>query len=380
LIGWPTNRRAGLAVLFASATASAVFVAGTVAAAPSDRITIAGGDWPPGAPVMAAVTVHRGARTQLAIADLLKGTFDDLGASGEDADAAWSPDGACLAYRSGSAVYVTRPGNGPAVRVRDGLLPARKATHPFAFSPDSRFLAVATERGLEIVSVDGTAGASEVVKHGPSPALSNLTWSSDGQHLAGCRWDEGPKQLARGSAVIATLDGEAVRARTLPGEVPGCKILGPRNGDWLMKRSDEDQIEEVLALSKSGHAKLLIRAPVDSFVTAYLADADMVVETEGVDDEGDPTRLTLAPLSRSKATPWLRHVPELRRLVDPPGSAVGRFVLVTVQGHGPTQSGPIVLASLDGKVVRQVLPALGTVKGKVSFSAPIPRPSPVTRR
>ena len=114
-------------------------------------------DWPPGAPVAAAVLVHRGERCRLALADLVHGTYEDLGPADYDVNPVWSPDGTQLAYISGSTLTILRPGKGPAIRVRGGLPVGKRPEKGFAFSPDGQRLAVATIRGVEIYSLGETA-------------------------------------------------------------------------------------------------------------------------------------------------------------------------------------------------------------------------------
>jgi hypothetical protein len=142
--------------------------------------------WPKGAPTSAAVVVHRGSENRLALADLVAGTFTELGVAGESADPVWSPDGTRLAYHSGASLMLLRPGAGPAVKLITGVLPLDKSRHAFAFSPDGQLLAAVTNKGVALAKLGDPASAPTLIS-GPAQ-LSDLTWAPTGETVAACRW------------------------------------------------------------------------------------------------------------------------------------------------------------------------------------------------
>jgi hypothetical protein len=325
-------------------------------------------DWPPGAPVAAAVLVHRGERCRLALADLVHGTHEDLGPADEDVEPVWSPDGTQLAYISGSTLTVLRPGKGPAIRMRGGLTPQRWPQH--AFSPDGQLLAVGTPKSLEIYSLGETA---ERVVAAPSKLiLSSLTWAQDGQQLVACQWngDHGPR--SRESLAIYSLEGTTIRTRVLRASFRGCQIFGLRNGLWLARHRDEHGGEEVLAVSREGKLARLLRLPSDYYAQAYLSARDAIAAGEGTEDNG-PTPWALLSLSDKRQRPFLRkfrHIHEVRANED------GSYVLVNVPSEREDPFGRVFISATDGTFSRQVLPAPGSKSKNSAFSNPVPRPLP----
>ena len=328
-------------------------------------------DWPQGAPVAAAVLVHRGERCRLALADLVHGTYEDLGPADEDVNPVWSPDGTQLAYVAGSTLTILRPGKGPAIRVRGGLPVGKRPEKGFAFSPDGQRLAVATMQRVEVYRLGETAVR---VASAPSRLIpSHLSWAQDGQHLAACRWNGDQGVGSHESLALYTVEGTTLRARVLLASISGCEILGLRHGLWLARRIPREAPEEVVAVSAEGKSSRLRSIPSDYVPSAYLAAPDAIAGTEGVDDPGDATYLSLFSLSDKSRRPWMR---KFREILHFTANQDGSYVLLTVPFPGDSQQpgGKILLSATDGSFSRQVLPAPGSKSKNPAFSNPLPRP------
>jgi hypothetical protein len=308
------------------------------------------------------VLVYRGERCRLALADLVHGTYEDLGPADDQVEPVWSADGTQLAYISGSTLNILRPGKGPAIRVRGGL--PRDKRGRYAFSPDGQRLALETPKSLEIYSLGETAKRIAVA---PTKLyLGTPSWSQDGQQLAVCRWngDHGPG--ARESLALYTLEGTTLRTRVLRASFPGCQIFGLRNGLWLVKRGDDSQ--EMVAISTEGRLSRL-RTLDNYYAQAYLAVPDAIVA--GEEGDGGPSYWALFSLSGKRKRAFLRkfrHIREVRANED------GSYVLVNVPSEPEDQFGRVFMSATDGTFSRQVLPAPGSKSKNPAFSNPVPRP------
>jgi hypothetical protein len=326
-------------------------------------------DWPPGAPVAAAVLVRHGAQSRLALADLAHGSYRELASADEATVPVWSADGARLAFRAAKVLYTVAADQGEPVRVRDGLGTAERAPGGYALSPNGSLLAVATPRTLEIYA---TATAEPVAKLAGDLVLSHLAWSAN-DRLAACRWNGRRDASSRQSLALFDVRGGSLTAQPIKGSMDGCEILGLRQDHYVVKRRDADLIEEVVAVAMDGSSRRLRRLPADVYAQAYLAGPDAIVAAAGADDEGDATRLKLYALAGKSHAAWLRR---FRHVIDLQPDVGGDFVLLTSAAAGDAKAGEIFLASADGKTIRRVLPAAGTTGKSVSFSHPTPRPSP----
>jgi hypothetical protein len=308
------------------------------------------------------VLVHRGERCRLALADLVHGTYEDLGPA-EDVEPVWSPDGTQLAYVSGSTLTILRPGKGPAIRVRGGL--PQESWGQYAFSPDGQRLAVGAPKSLEIYSLGETA--KRIVAAPSKLILSSLTWAQDGQQLAVCRWngDHGPG--SHESLALYSLEGTTLRTRVLRGSFPGCQIFGLRNGLWLAKRGYGG--EEVVAISAEGRLSRL-RTLYDYYAHAYLAAPDAIA-AGGEAEASGPSYWALFSLSEKRQQPFLRKFRDIREVR---ANEDGSYVLVNVPSEPEDPFGRVFISATDGTFSRQVLPAPGSKSKNRAFSHPVPRP------
>jgi dipeptidyl aminopeptidase/acylaminoacyl peptidase len=322
-------------------------------------------DWPPGAPVAAAVLVYRGERCRLAITDLVHGTYEDLGPA-DDVEPVWSPDGTQLAYISGSTLTILRPGKGPAIRVRGGM--PQQSWGQYAFSPDGQRLAVATPKSLEIYSLGETA--KRIVAAPSKLILSRLTWSQDGQQLAVCRWDGDDGPGSHESLALYSLEGTTLRTRVLRASFPSCQILGVRNGLWLATRGDD--AAEVVAISTEGKLSRLRTVDSEYEALAYLAARDAIAAA-GETEASAPSRWALFSLSGKRQRPFLR---QFQYIYEVKANEDGSYVLVNVPfpSRWDDPLGRVFISATDGTFSRQVLPAPGSKSKNRAFSHPVPRP------
>jgi hypothetical protein len=334
-------------------------------------------EWPQGAPTAAAVLVHRGSRCRLALADLVHGTYEDLGPADDNVNPVWSPDGTQLAYIDGSTLTLLRPGKGAAVRVRGGLPVGKRPERGYAFSPDGQRLAVATMRGIEIYGLGETVTRLAAA---PSKLVpSTLSWAQDGQRLVACLWNGDTGPGTRQSLSLYSLDGSRLSSRVLQAKFPGCAILGLRHDRWVSNHNDRDSIaEEVVAVSADGKSSRLLALPSDYTASAYLPARDAIAAAEGTEDDAGPTPWALFSLSDRSQRPFLR---KYRIINDIRASEDGNYALVTVPfptGALDEPGGRVFLHATEGTFARQVLPAPGSKSKNPSFSHPVPRPLPRT--
>jgi Tol biopolymer transport system component len=319
-----------------------------------------------GAPLSAAVTVHTDAGDRLAIADLASGNYEVVGKAGAT-DPAWSPDGRILVYREGSSVFLMRATERTGRKFFQGIDPSVPAA--YAFSPDSKILAVATPTAVEFWSLDSDP-PRKVAAAGSKLRMKDLTWSPDGKRVAGCGWNGKEAEASRESIQLFELAAAAATTRALR-PMKSCRVLGIRQGKWLAKGSLADRFEEVVAVGDEGKSETLLRVGEYRHADRYLPSADAATLVHEVEDTGESTQIDLAPLSGvGKPRPWLR---KWKRLAEYSLSADGRYVLFT-QGSadGERKGGDVYLATADGQDPRRVLPS----SRRASFSQPLPRPRP----
>lgn len=324
---------------------------------------------PAGAPVSAAVTVHTDLGDRLAIAELAKGTYEVVG-SASAADPVWSPNGRWLIYREGPVVFLMQVGDRRGKRLLQGI--GTSGSGVYSFSPDSRLLAVATTAAVEFWSIESDS-PRRVASATTKLRLRDLTWSTDGKRAAACGWNGREAAESRESIQAFELAADTVSTRVLQRTARSCRLLGMRQGKWLVKRSATDRIEELVAVGDDGKAERLLRVPEYRHADRYLIALDGVLLVHEAEDTGDPTQIDLAPLTGGgRPRPWLR---KWKRLAEYSLSADGKYVLFTqLSSEGALKGGDIYLATTEGQDPRRVLP--GPASKRATFSQPAPKPSP----
>jgi WD40-like Beta Propeller Repeat len=111
----------------------------------------------------------------------------------------WSPDGRWIAYTGRDGLYVTRPNGAQQHRVARG-------DGAFAWSPDSRRLALARSGDVVVVAVDGRGLTRVLLRHLGTWALS---WSPDGHRLILAAPVQGVSQIW-----LVGIDGRELRRLT----------------------------------------------------------------------------------------------------------------------------------------------------------------------
>lgn len=94
-------------------------------------------------------------------------------------DAAWSVDGARIAYLQGESLYVADAAGANAQQLADGIVPAPGDVTGPVWSPDGTQLAVETTSGLVIAQADGSGSTVVDPDVGTNPS-----WSSNGSWIA----------------------------------------------------------------------------------------------------------------------------------------------------------------------------------------------------
>jgi hypothetical protein len=114
----------------------------------------------------------------------------------------WSPDGRWIGYTGRDGLYVTRPNGAQQHRVARG-------DGAFAWSPDSRRLALARSGDVVVVGVDGRGLTRVLLRQLGTWAL---TWTPDGGHLIVAAPVQGVSQIW-----LVGLDGRGLRRLTSAG-------------------------------------------------------------------------------------------------------------------------------------------------------------------
>jgi Tol biopolymer transport system component len=321
-----------------------------------------------GAPVSAAVIVHTDRDDRLAIADLTKGSYEVVGTASA-ADPVWSPDGMRLAYRQAEAVFLMSVTDHHPKRLLAGIDPSGPGA--YAFSPDSRRLAVATTSGLEFWSIEAEP-ARKLATAPTKLRFKDLIWAPNGKRVAACGWNGREGDESRESLQVFEVTADAARPEQQR-PTRGCRLLGVRQDKWLIKSAVTDRLEEVVGVGADGKGERLLPIPEYRHADRYLALVDAVLLVHEAEDTGEPTQIDLAPLSGvGRLRPWLR---KWKRLAEYSLSSDGKYVLFTqLSSNGERKGGDIYLATADGANPRRVLP--GPDSKKATFSQPTPRPSP----
>ncbi|MBX9603177.1 MAG: hypothetical protein K2X35_19390 [Bryobacteraceae bacterium] len=203
----------------------------------------------------------------------------------------WSPDGFTLAYRNGDGVRLWRD------KTQDLDIEVAPLGRPFAFSPDSRRLAVAGSSDLRFFTpADVAAKVVRAAWPGGCKPVS-LLWDLQSRWLyLLCFSEKHGTELFRvdpGSGAMQPLEAHgAVGLLGWRGELPELIAYRRGVGDTAI-RIVGPQAAEI------PHGEELL------FFVAYVAGLDLLVAAGASEDTGDPARLLLVPGGGGEPAPWV---------------------------------------------------------------------------
>lgn len=225
----------------------------------------------------------------------------------------WSPDGETLGYVSADGVRLWRE------KTLDLDVAAAGLGRPFAFSPDSRRIAVAGRDELQFFALPDPASAKVTRAAWPGGCRPvSLLWDSTGRwlHLL-CFSEKQGTELFRvdpNSGAMQPLEAHgAVGLLGWRGELPELVAYRRGVGDTAVRIYGSKATEVP-------HGEELL------FFVAYLPATDQLVAAGATEDTGDPARILLLPGSGGEPSPWLAAHRDVSHLSFSRKFAWGAFV------------------------------------------------------
>lgn len=325
---------------------------------------------PAGAPTHAVVVEHGGGGSRLAIVDLVSRKLRYLGSADETPSRpVWAPDGAHLLYQVDDTVLLNTISVPSDKRIAEGL--ANETVTPYAFSPNSKWIAVALAEEVLMLPVTATQSSGAEPRRfriPPQSVIRDLLWSADSRTLLVLLDQASNSRLLR----VDRATGQAV-AQPAAGVN---RLLGWQTSGALVvsrARVATGSGEEAGILFKAGEFRPLrdtAEAEEGEFLLGFLPVTNQVVFVLGREDLGDPIRLFLGGAGHHASVPWLRHFSSLDELALSRDGRWAMFVDRSPLG-GAAIGGDIYLVSVGSEAAKLILKA---VAEEVSYSSPVPSP------
>ena len=322
-----------------------------------------------GVPTQAALIEHREAGSRLAIVDLASRKLRYLGAPDETPSRpVWSPDAAHLLYQVGDKVLLNTVSTASDKNIAKGL--ANETATPYAFSPNSNWIAVALSEGVVMLAVTGSQSSKvepRLFQIPPQSVIRDLLWSADSRTLL-VLLDQAP-----GSMLLRM---DRVTGHTVKQPSKGAnRLLGwQRSGALVVGRpSAAGTGEEAGTLSGAGEFRPLretIETEEGEFLIGFSPATNRIVFALGREDLGDSMRVFFGGVGHQPSVAWLERFPRLDELTLSRDGRSAMFVDKSSMGVNAL-GGDIYLVSVGSEDAKLILKA---VPDEVSYSNPVPSP------